>query len=815
MNITCAEGGTVAVFLKNLRLGLRLLGRQPGSSAAVVATFALGIGLTGTMFSLVHGASRELPFEESARLIHLEHSIPSRDLPGLEVPLHDFLDWRDRQASFDDLAAFHLGSADLAGAGGAPERYRAAFVTVNLFEELRMAPLAGRSFVPGDDGPGAEPVALLGHGVWRTRFAADPGIVGRTVRVDGVPTTVVGVMSEGFRFPLREDLWLPLQTEPGKTRRGEGRRLEVFGRLRAGVSLEQARLDLAAIARRLEAEHPETNTGVLVVAKPYVEEFVPRPVRALLWTMLGAVFGVLLIACVNVANLLLARTVVRSQEIALRAALGASRRQIAGQLLVETSLVAGLGLLAGLAFTAAATALLRSAIAATDPPFWVQFRVDLPVVLFSAGLTLFAALASVCVPALQASRQRIGDVLKQETRGASSYRIGRLVRVLVTGEIAVTLALLAAAGLMIRTIVELGTIEHGFDPATVLTCRIDLPAGDLSSDGARRRLFEDLRRRLAALPGVESAALASDLPVAPAAPSRLVIEGRAPARDADQPTARQVVTSVGWLETLSLRPLAGRGFGPQDREGGAPVALVDAPFAARFFPAESAVGRRLRLGDEPSNEPWRTIVGVLPSPGSGGAGAREPGAVYIPLAQSDAASLHLLVRTAGEPLVLAPEVRRGVRAAGPDLAMGPIQTLEEVIRQGTWHYRVFAALFLGFGAAALFLAAVGLGGVMAFTTSRRAFDIGVHRALGAGAPAIRRLVLRQVGPQAVAGFIIGSLLALPLTRALRLVLVGVEPWDVPTFLTAVGVLATACLAACALPVRRATRIDPAVALRQP
>jgi predicted lysophospholipase L1 biosynthesis ABC-type transport system permease subunit len=242
---------------------------------------------------------------------------------------------------------------------------------------------------------------------------------------------------------------------------------------------------------------------------------------------------------------------------------------------------------------------------------------------------------------------------------------------------------------------------------------------------------------------------------------------------------------------------------------------VDAPFAARYFPQEEAVGQRLRLGEGPSNEPWRTIVGVLPGAGSGAADAHEPGAIYIPSAQSDASSLHLLIRAAGEPLALAPEVRRGVRAADPDLALGPVQTLEEVVRQGTWHYRVFAALFLGFGGAALFLAAVGLGGVMAFTTSRRTFDIGVHRALGAGAPAIRRLVLRQASSQVIAGIALGSLLALPLTRALRLVLVGVEPWDPPTLIAVVVVMAAACLAACALPIRRAIRIDPAVALRQP
>jgi predicted permease len=811
----------MAAILRDLRFGCRLLARQPGSTAVVVATFALGIGLSGTMFCLVHGASRQLPFPDPSRLVHLERSIPSQGLPGVEAPIHDVLDWSARQRSLEGLAAFHTGGADLSGAGLPPERYRAAFVSAGALPLLRVEPLLGRGFQPGEDAPGAEPVALLGYAVWRGRFGGDPGVVGRPVRIDGRAVTVVGVMPEGFRFPLREDLWLPLRIDALALPRGEGRLLEVFGRLRRGVSLDQARRDLDGVARQLAAEHPETNAGVGIAIKPYVEEFVPREVRGLLWTMLGAVLGVLLVACANVANLILARALLRGQEMAVRAALGAGRGAIARQVLVEALLAAAAGLVGGLVFAGAAVALFRSAVAATDPPFWVQFRLDVPALAWSAGAALVAALLAAWVPALQAAGQDPGEVLRGAGRGGSGFRMGRAVRALVVGEIAVTLALLAAAGLMIRTISNLRALDYGFPPAEVLTARLELPAADDPTGEARRRFAAELLGRLEALPGVRGAALTSHLPVTPAGATRLAVEGRAAARPEDLPVARQVAVSPGFLATLGLAPLAGRGFGGEDREDGLAVALLDAGLAARLFPrspgvpGKSAVGRHVRIGDGRRWEPWRAIVGVVPDLYPAGPGVRDAGGVYIPLAQSDAADLHLMLRPAGAPLASAGAVRREVRGLDPGLAVGSVATLAEVIRRETWHYGVFGTLFLVFGGAALFLAAVGLGGVMAFAIARRTHEIGVRRAMGAGTGAIGRLVLGQAGTQVAAGLALGLVLALPLARAIRFVLFGVEPWDAPTFLGIAAVLVAACFAACLLPLARAVRIDPAAALRAP
>lgn len=793
---------------------LRSLGRQPGLTAAMVLTFALGLGLTGAMFCLVQGATRDLPFPDSQQLIHLESQIPSRGIPGLEVSFHDFLDWRQRQTSFRDLAAYHLGGADLASPGQPPERVRAAFLTANALALLGVAPSLGRGFLDTEEGPGAPRVALLGHSLWRSRFGGDPALVGTAIRIDGEPTVVLGILPEWFRFPLQEEVWLPLRLDPRRLRRGEGRPLEVFGRLRDGVPLGRAREEMESIAGQIALESPGTNTGVGVVVKPFTEEYVPRQVRALLWTMLGAVFGVLLVACVNVANLLLARTMKRSREIAVRVALGADRRRIARQLLGETLVLAALGAAGGLALTALSVSVFRDWIAATRPPFWIRFDLDLPVLVFLAGLTLLAALLAGLAPALRASGQRVHEVLKDEGPGGSGLRPGRLVRALVVGEIAVTFALLAAAGVMVRTVVNLRTVDYGFNPGEVFTAWIALSLERHPDDGERRRFFAGLAQRLEALPGVEAAALGSNLPATPAETTAFALEGRPPVRPGELPSSRLVVVSPGFFAAFGLRPSQGRGFGPEDREDGLPVVLVNEAFRARYLPGESPLGRRVRVGGD-RREPWRTVVGVVPDMHLGGPDDLGREGIYLPVSQSGAAALHLVVRPiGGEPLALTAPVRRVVQELDPTLPVDRVSTLAEMIRQRTWLYGVFGTLFLVFGGAALFLAAVGLAGVMSFSVSRRTAEIGTRRALGAQESDIRRMILGQAGSQVAAGMALGLALALPLTRALRHVLFQVSPWDPWTVLAIGAVLVLAALLACLLPLRQAIRVEPLVALRR-
>ena len=794
-----------------LRQALRSLARQPALAAAAAFTFALGLGLAGAMFCLVRGILRELPFPDSGRLVHLELQAGAAGRAG--VPFHDLLDWRRRQTSFVGLAAYAAGGADLASPGQPPERVRATFATADLLALLGVAPALGRPLLAGEDDPEAPRVALLGDGLWRRRFGGDPGIVGRTVRLDGQPTTVVGILPAGFRFPLQEELWLPLRLDPRRLRRGEGQSLEVLGRLRDGVPLSRARQDMAAIVRRLAAEHPAPDAGTGVNVAPLIERYVPGQLRALLWTLLGAVLGVLLVAAANVANLLLARAARRGRELAVRAALGASRGRIARQLLAETCLTAAAGALAGLALTAGAVALVEDLVTARGAPFWMHVRLDLPALAVLAGLTLLAALLAGLAPALRASGGEVHAALRDAATGASGPRPGRLARALVVAEIAVTFALLAAAGAMARTVINLRTVDYGFDPAAVLTARVTLAPERTPDPAVRRRFFAELERRLAALPGVEAAALASQLPATPASPAPFALEGRPPLRPGEQPHARLVIAGPGLLAVLGLAPTAGRDFEPQGSADGPPVALINEAFRARYLPGEDPVGRRLRLGPADRPEVWRTIVGMVPDLHLGGIDDSAPEGIYVPVAQSDAASLCLLVRPAGDPLALAGPVRRAVQDLDPALPVDRLATLAAVLRQGIWHYDLFGTLFLVFGGAALFLATVGLAGVVAGSTARRTHEIGTRRALGARGVEIGRLVLGQAGGQVAAGLVLGLLLALPLTGALRHVLFEVSPWDPWTLLAIAAVLLLAGLAACLAPLHRAVQVDPATALR--
>jgi predicted permease len=437
-----------------LRTSIRSLRRSPGLTIVSVLALALGIGLTTAMYSIVHGALRDLPVEQADRLLHLERNNPSEGIDSMEVTQHDFVDWRERQRSFEDLAAFSTGTANLAGdqggVGDRPERYDAGFMTANTFSALRARPALGRALREGDDAPGAERVVVLGWDVWQNRFLGERDVVGRTVRINGEPATVVGVMGEGFRFPIDQDLWLAKTLDLAELDRGDGDTLEVFGRLRDGVTIDAAQTEMTGIARRLAQSYPETNEGVGAIVQPYTQEFIGTEAIALLYTMLGVVFGVLLFACANVANLLLARSVMRSREVAVRTALGAGRVRVILGVLAEAAVLSLVGAVLGLGLGALGTEAFGRAVAGTDPPYWLEFRVDYQVFLFVAGLAVVAALASGLLPAFQAAGARAGELLKDESRGSSSFRMGRLSRALVVAEVAVSCGLLVATGLMVK-----------------------------------------------------------------------------------------------------------------------------------------------------------------------------------------------------------------------------------------------------------------------------------------------------------------------------------------------------------------------------
>lgn len=798
---------------KDVRHGFRLLVRNPIHSVIAVLALTAGIGLTTTMFSIVYGALfRGLPFEDPERIIHLERSNLPRGQFSLEVPIHDYLDWRTQQRSFEGLAGFYVGTLNLSGTEG-PERLEAGFMTANAFSVLRVPPHMGRLFREDEDKPGAEPVLVIGYDLWQTRFNADPQILGRSIRANGRPFTIVGVMAPQFRFPFQQQIWLPHQLDPLKTTRGQGMTLEVFGRLRPGVSLEQARTEMQAITQRLEREYPQSNRDIRAVLKPFTEEYVGDEPRTLLLTMLGAVFFVLLIACTNVANLLLGRAILRSKEVGIRSALGASRGRLITQFLTEALVLSAAGAVLGLGIAYVGIRLFNNAIVAADPPSWIVIKLDAVALTFTLGVTLLTTLFAGTIPALQAARAQLTDVLKDESRGASSFRLGRISRALVVFEIALSCGLLVAAGLTIKSVVKLRNVDLGFTTSNLFTARVGLDEAGYAQTDQQLRFFEDLHQRLTALPGTRSVTLASSLPGLGEGDVPFAVEGTTYDRDQDYPGAGRTAIMPGYFATLGLEVLEGRDINSQDRANGLPVVLVNRSFALKLFPNQSAVGRRIRIGTSQSSQPWMTIVGVVPdaSPRSLDDDARE--AIYVPFAQQPQRFMSVMARTTGEPMGITAAVRKTVTAVDTDMPIYFTQTLMDAIATETWFYRVFGALFIIFGFVALLLAAIGLYAVMAFSVSQRTREVGIRMAIGAQARDVLSMILRQGFAQVALGMGLGLALAALVSRMLSIILFDVQPRDPFVFGTIILVLVMTALLACFIPARRATAVHPLEALR--
>ena len=815
-------------LFRALRTSIRSLRRSPGLAALSILALALGIGLTTAMYSIVHGALRDLPLEEADRLIHLERNRPSEGIDSMEVSLHDFVDWRERQSSFEDLAAFSTGTANLAADDDRPERYDAGFLTANAFELLRARPVLGRTFQEGDDAIGAPRVAVIGHGVWQESFRGEPEAVGRTVRLNGEATTIVGVMPEGFRFPIDQDLWLPKAIDLSEAERGDEGTLEVFGRLVPGATIDSAQTEMTAIARRLAQAYPESNEGVGAVVKPYTREYVDDEITTLLYTMLAGVFGVLLIACANVANLLVARSAMRSRELAVRTALGASRFRVISGVLAEAFFLSIVGATLGLGLAAVGVELFDRAVAGTNPPYWLDFRIDLQVGLFVAGISIVAAIASGLLPALQAAGSRVGDVLKDESRGSSGFRLGRLSRALVVAEVAVSCGLLVATGLMVKSVVEARSPDFGFPVDDVFTARLGVFETDYPTPEDRVRFFEELRQRIAEQPGVRTVGLATSLPTQGTGMSTFALAGESYPSEDELPRARLAVVTPGLFEAFRLGPVAGRLFDARDRREGQQVALVNTVFVERFFPGEAPgelVGRRIRLGGtdglesvsgESEPEPWRTIVGVVPDTFMDGMDEEEPEGMFVPLVQSDAQFVSIAALadpSIADPMALAGPARDALAALDPYTPLYWVWTMGESVRRNLWFVDVFGTIFGIFGLSGLALAMVGLYGVMAFSVERRTHEVGIRMALGAGGREILGLVLRQGAVQLGIGLVLGIGLALALAKGIQTVLFRVDPWDPTVFVAIVAILIATGTAATLIPARRASAVDPAVALR--
>ncbi len=800
-------------LLNDLRHAIRLLTKTRAVSLVAILALGVGIGLTTAMFSIVYGVVlRGLPFRDSSRIMHV-HQQKQQTAEYAPTTVPDYLDYARRQKSFEVLGAYRQEAPAISGSERA-ERTAAARVSANTFDVLGVAPRLGRNFAPAESLPGAEPVVVISDALWQNRFGADPNIVGQTMRVNGRTATIVGVMPAGFGFPDNEELWLPLELNPGASRAVRfGEAVEMFGRLRAGVSRTDAQAELTALAVQMEQDNPITNRDVRPVVALLSQVYLGEQAIALLYTMLGAVFFVLLIACTNVANLLLSRALLRSKEIGIRSALGAARSRIVTQFLAEAFVLCAAGAALGLAIAYGAVRVFNASLEPAFIPFFVNVKIDAVAVRFVLLLALLTTVLAGVFPALRASTSSVTDVLKDDSRGSTSFRLGRVSRALVVFEVALSCGLLVAAGLTTKSIVKLRNVDLGFDSDNLFTGYVS-PRESAYTNDQLPQLYDRLAEQLARVPHVESFTLTSGLPGLGSVNLRVGIDGQRYEREQDHPFAMRVAVLPNYWQTLGVNLVEGRSFSAGDRRGSLPVVIVSRAFAQKYFGSQSALGRRVRVVDAQEGTEWMTVVGVAPDlryEELADASRFEP--IFVPLAQQPQPFVALLARTRGSPMAISLDVQRAVAAIDPDLPVFQMLSLRGAIARDTWFFGVFGGLFMIFGIAALILAAIGLYAVMAFSVSQRTREVGIRMALGAQPGTVRLMILREGVGQVSIGMVFGLALAALISRALAVILFDVDARDPAMFGGVVLVLALTALLASVLPARRATSIDPLEALR--
>lgn len=793
-----------------LRVAWRILVARPGLALAAVVTLGLGIGLTTTMFSVVNGSLWRLrPLVEPARLMHLERAFLRQEAADPAVPLHDFLEWRRAQTTFEDLAAFYSEPMNIGGGDGPAQRVSGAYITANTFPMVGVAPAVGRGFTQDDDRPGAPPVALISFAIWRDRFGSEPDLARVVLRVGGRPVPVVGVMPERFRFPYGEDLWLPLRADASAGRE-TGPFLQVIGRLKPGRRRADAQAEFAAIASRLAAEYPDTHGQLGIAVRPFVAKFFGEAAMQIFYAFFAAAIGVLLVACTNVTNLLLAMASRRSREMAVRAALGAGRWRVAREVLAEVLVLTSLGGVLGWLLAREGVRWFDAAV--VNPPFWVDSRLDLTSGLFVAAVVVLAALVAGLVPALRAAGIRAPEVLKDESRGGTGWRVSRLNRLLVVIEVAVSTTLLVGSVLLLETVRRVRAVEFGFDRAHVLTGGLALPAATYPDADRQRAFWDALVARLESHAEVESVTLTSYLPGLGSRRLAVAVDGAPYSSPRDYPLVRALTVAPAFLRTFGLRAVEGREFDRSDTPQSQPVALVNGHFVARYLAGGPALGRRLRLVG-PGGEVTATIVGVVPNMHIGGVRNLNPEAVYLPLAQWPSPVMSLAVRTRGEPARASAVVVNAVAALDRDLPVYDLRTMDQALARVTWFYGTFSALLTVFGAVALVLSVVGLYSLMSFSVAQRTRELGVRLAMGARPADLLRQVLGQAVRQVAVGLVAGLALAAWASRLLAALLFGVEPREPAVYALVAFVLVTTGVAAALAPAVRAARTNPVDALR--
>ena len=797
-------------LLRDVRVGIRSLRRSPAFTLTAVLTAGLGIGVTAAIVSAGYAILvRPLPFPNADRLVAIYSENPGRGWSRVNISWPDYVSWREGTRAFDDIGMWGWLSFTLADQDSAAQRINGARVTANLFRVLGVQPAIGRHFGSDEDGVNRARVVLLSDGLWRNRFGADRGIVGRSIRLDGRDYSVVGVMPPGFNFPDRGELWIPFQVDPAQESRGNRQYAGAIGRLRANVTFEQGVADLRRIDAMLATEFAEENRYWRSQHVPLRDDLVgelQQPLRIFLWS----VALVLLLVCANVANLMLARGAARSRELAVRSVLGASRGRLGRQLMTESMLVAVLGGTIGVAVAWWGVRLLRFAFPDQVPPYYITLALDGTTLLFVLAIALFTGMLFGILPAVRVTRVDLSTSIRDGDRAGAGVRSSRLRSALVMAEVALSVVLMIGAMLLMRSYRNLQGTELGFDEHGILSARITLPQVGYPNRPRSNEFYQRLRERLGRIPGVTAVGHAQGIPFSGwNISSRAQVEGEPEVDRNDRLDTHNQLVTPDFFRAMGVQLLRGRWLTAQDRDSAAPVVLVNEAMVRVGFKGEDPVGRRITVG----GWPIATVVGVirdyrhyqLPQP-------MGP-ATYFPWLAWPTRGQTLVIRTSGDPASLVPQLQQAVRAIDPQVPVSEIQTFEEVVSRSLWRQRLQGNVLAIFAALALVLACVGLYGVISYAVAQRTRELGVRMALGATRPRVMLIVFNQSGRVVLAGVAIGMVSAFFAVRVMATLLYGVEARDLTTFFIVPVVLAVTATIATIAPAMRATRVSPIVAIR--
>jgi len=804
---------------QDLRYAVRVLTKRRWYTLAAMTALALGIGANTAVFTLVNVVMLQgLPFEHSDRIVALGmHDARPRNYG---VSSQDFDDWRRATRTIPDLSAAFGANLTFSGDDRAPEQYAGVYMNAGGFDITGAKPIIGRLFTANDDRVGAPGVVVLSNDIWKNRYGSDPSVLGKNVRVQALDVTIIGVMPPNMKFPFNTEAWIPLaQLPPAVVNLGRGnRQLFVFGRLADGVTLEQARSEFTTVSRELARQYPNTNKEMTATVDLFLDRVLGSPIKLMFWSLMGAVVFVLLIACSNVANLLLAQAADRAREIGVRVALGATRWRIVRQLLVESVLLSLVSGIAGLGLAQLGIKWFDLETQGVGKPYWMIFRMDPRAFAFFVSVSLLSGILFGLMPALHISKTNLNEVLKEGGRsGGGGMRSRRWAGALVVTQVTLTLVLLAGAGFMMRSFLVLYRMDTGFDSSRLLTMQMLMPARKYVTPADRVAFLKRVDERISSAAAVESATTVSNWPFGGGAPRLLAVEGRTlPGNRA--PSITVVSTGPRYFDTLGVRLIRGRALSDADAVSQQSV-VVNRRLADMYFQGDDPIGRRIRLTEEFPTGPqtdWFTIVGISPNIRQGNVQQTDPEPVaYVPHVELPGLgrSVALLVRTRVEPAKATAAMRDEVRAVDADMPLFNVRTMDEQLAQLRWPYRVFGAMFTTFAVIALILSAVGLYAVTAYSVTQRTQEIGLRMALGAEPGSIRWLILRRALIQLAIGLTVGVAGAFGVGRLLQSMLVQIPTADPVTLTTIVAILLVIAIAACLVPSRRATRLHPAIALR--